>query len=45
MKIYDHQNVEEKWQKFWKKNNTYKNFSTNPKLPKYYVLEMFPYPS
>jgi len=41
---YNHQEIEKKWQKFWAENQTFKasNFSH---LPKYYVLDMFPYPS
>jgi leucyl-tRNA synthetase len=40
---YDHNEIEEKWQKYWKENNT---FLASPK-PKnaYYCLDMFPYPS
>ena len=40
---YDHRNIEKKWQKFWKKNETFKA-EINEK-PKYYILDMFPYPS
>lgn len=44
MTHYDHRKIEKKWQEFWKKNKTFKakNFS---KKPKYYALDMFPYPS
>jgi leucyl-tRNA synthetase len=41
---YNHQNIETKWQEFWNKNNCFKTSETTDK-PKYYVLEMFPYPS
>lgn len=41
---YDHQQIEAKWQKYWQKNKTYKTPNASPK-PKYYVLDMFPYPS
>jgi len=41
---YDHQQIEEKWQKYWSENETFKAESTSSK-PKYYVLDMFPYPS
>ncbi len=41
---YDHQKIEAKWQKFWEKNQTFKTPNDSPK-PKYYVLDMFPYPS
>ena len=47
---YHFNKIEEKWQKYWAKNNTFK--AQNPPLsgekegaPKYYVLDMFPYPS
>ena len=36
--------IEAKWQKYWKENQTYKTHNTFDK-PKYYVLDMFPYPS
>jgi leucyl-tRNA synthetase len=42
--FYDHQAIEKKWQKFWKDNETFKT-SDDQNLPKYYVLDMFPYPS
>ena len=41
---YDFKKIEYKWQKFWKKNQTFKT-SNHSKLPKFYVLDMFPYPS
>ena len=41
---YDFNKIESKWQKFWKTNQSFKT-SNNSKLPKYYVLDMFPYPS
>ncbi|MBL7851437.1 MAG: leucine--tRNA ligase [Cyclobacteriaceae bacterium] len=36
--------IEEKWRALWQKNQVYKT-STDPSRPKYYVLDMFPYPS
>ncbi|HBY56962.1 MAG TPA: leucine--tRNA ligase [Candidatus Atribacteria bacterium] len=36
--------VEKKWQEYWTKNNFFKSY-VDFKKPKYYVLEMFPYPS
>jgi leucyl-tRNA synthetase len=41
---YHFQEIEQKWRKFWAENQTFKaeDFSDNPK---YYVLDMFPYPS
>ncbi|MGZ5211275.1 MAG: class I tRNA ligase family protein, partial [Kaistella sp.] len=42
--FYDHQSIEKKWQKFWEENQTYKT-ENNTDKPKFYVLDMFPYPS
>ena len=42
--FYDHQQIEKKWQKYWEENQTYKTSNTTDK-PKFYVLDMFPYPS
>ena len=41
---YDFQAIEKKWQKYWKDNETFK-MEEKPGQEKYYVLEMFPYPS
>ncbi len=41
---YNHQEIEKKWQQFWANNQTFKASNTSDK-PKYYVLDMFPYPS
>ena len=41
---YDHQAIETKWQAFWLENKTFK-CELDPSKPKYYVLDMFPYPS
>jgi leucyl-tRNA synthetase len=41
---YNFQSIEEKWQKFWKENQTYK-ITEDPNKEKFYVLDMFPYPS
>lgn len=41
---YDHTAIENKWQRFWKKNKTFKA-KIKPDQKKYYVLDMFPYPS
>lgn len=41
---YDHQQIEVKWQKHWQDNQTFKALNDSLK-PKYYVLDMFPYPS
>lgn len=42
--FYDHQKIEKKWQEYWEKNQTYKTNNQSEK-PKFYVLDMFPYPS
>lgn len=41
---YSFRNIEKKWQQNWKDNSVYK-VENNTSLPKYYVLDMFPYPS
>ena len=41
---YNHIEIEKKWQKYWAENHTYAA-SNDSSLPKYYVLDMFPYPS
>ncbi|HJV78933.1 MAG TPA: leucine--tRNA ligase [Paludibacter sp.] len=41
---YNFREIEQKWQAYWKKNNTYKT-GIDKNKPKYYVLDMFPYPS
>lgn len=41
---YSFREIEEKWQAYWKQNQTYKT-DINLLKPKYYVLDMFPYPS
>ncbi|HNP34176.1 MAG TPA: class I tRNA ligase family protein, partial [Flavobacterium sp.] len=41
---YFHEKIEEKWQKYWAQNQTFAA-SNNSDKPKYYVLDMFPYPS
>lgn len=45
MSIYDFKSIEQKWQKVWKENNQYKMDVEDDTKPKYYCLEMFPYPS
>jgi leucyl-tRNA synthetase len=44
MTRYDHGAIEPKWQEFWEKNHSFKA-DTGSDKPKYYVLDMFPYPS
>lgn len=41
---YPFRKIEQKWQKYWEKNKTFKT-EDNFEQPKYYVLDMFPYPS
>ncbi len=41
---YDFKNIELKWQKFWSDNNTFKAYNDS-NLTKYYIMDMFPYPS
>ncbi|HIB70666.1 MAG TPA: leucine--tRNA ligase [Candidatus Marinimicrobia bacterium] len=41
---YDHHNIEQKWQRYWEGNKTFKAVEVKSK-PKYYILDMFPYPS
>ena len=41
---YDFKKIEQKWQAFWAANKTFKA-EVDPSKPKYYVLDMFPYPS
>ncbi|MBA4153648.1 leucine--tRNA ligase [Flavobacterium sp.] len=41
---YFHEQIEAKWQEYWAKNQTF-SAQNNADKPKYYVLDMFPYPS
>ena len=41
---YNHKDIESRWQNYWRENKTYEVDINNDK-PKYYVLDMFPYPS
>ncbi|MBD5222144.1 MAG: leucine--tRNA ligase [Bacteroidales bacterium] len=41
---YNHKEIEKRWQTFWRENDTYK-CEIDPSRPKFYVLDMFPYPS
>ena len=43
--LYNHAEVEKKWQEYWEKNETFKTDIWDFSKPKYYVLDMFPYPS
>ncbi len=42
--MYDHKSIEQKWQAYWDAEKTFKVLE-DPGKPKYYVLDMFPYPS
>ncbi|MCY3050360.1 leucine--tRNA ligase [Aerococcus urinae] len=41
---YNHKTIEKKWQKYWKDNKSFKTLD-DKSLPKFYALDMFPYPS
>lgn len=45
--FYNHQEIDRKWQSFWKEKNTFRaeNITEKGGKPKFYVLDMFPYPS
>ncbi len=42
---YNHKEIERKWRKYWEDNNTFFCDTYDFSKPKYYVLDMFPYPS
>ncbi len=42
---YDHKTIETKWQNYWDDNKTFKTDVWDFSKPKYYALDMFPYPS
>ncbi|QYA47906.1 leucine--tRNA ligase [Nosocomiicoccus ampullae] len=42
---YNHRKIEEKWQNYWLDNKTFKTDTSDFSKEKYYVLDMFPYPS
>ncbi len=44
MADYNFRSIEQKWQQYWSENKTYYT-KADPSRPKYYVLDMFPYPS
>ncbi len=45
MSSYNPADIEPKWQKFWLENKTFKTDDNDKSKPKFYVLDMFPYPS
>ncbi|PSL44512.1 leucyl-tRNA synthetase [Salsuginibacillus halophilus] len=42
---FSHQSIEAKWQRYWEENKTFKTSDDDLERPKYYALDMFPYPS
>lgn len=45
MAQYDYKSIEKKWQKYWAENETFKTDVWDFSKPKFYALDMFPYPS
>jgi len=45
MRKYDHKRIEQKWQKKWREDNANKIDKDDVSKPKFYLLDMFPYPS
>ncbi len=43
--MYNYKEIEEKWQNYWDDNKTFKTDAYDFSKPKYYALDMFPYPS
>ena len=43
--MYNHEEIEKKWQKYWEENKTFKTDAWDFSKPKFYALDMFPYPS
>ena len=43
--MYDYKEIEKKWRKYWEEHQTFKTDVWDFSKPKYYVLDMFPYPS
>ncbi|MEK4885714.1 leucine--tRNA ligase [Bacillus sp. FSL W8-0223] len=41
---FDHKKIESKWQKYWEEHKTFRT-TEDPDKPKFYALDMFPYPS
>ena len=41
----NHEKIEKKWQKYWEENETFKTDVWDFSKPKFYALDMFPYPS
>ncbi len=45
MAQYDYKAIEKKWQKYWEEHETFKTDVWDFSKPKFYALDMFPYPS
>ena len=43
--MYNYKETETKWQKYWEENKTFKTDAWDFSKEKYYILDMFPYPS
>lgn len=43
--VFDHKQIEKKWQQYWDENKTFETDVWDFSKPKYYALDMFPYPS
>ena len=43
--MYNYKEIEKKWQKYWEDNKTFKTDARDYSKPKFYALDMFPYPS
>ena len=43
--MFNHEEIEKKWQKYWEENKTFKTDAWDFSKPKFYALDMFPYPS
>ncbi|MCR5670780.1 MAG: leucine--tRNA ligase [Butyrivibrio sp.] len=43
--VYNHHAIEKKWQEYWEEHDTFKTDVWDFSKPKYYALDMFPYPS
>ena len=43
--MYNHLEIEKKWQEYWENNKTFKTDVWDFSKPKFYALDMFPYPS
>ena len=43
--MFNHEQIEKKWREYWEENNTFKTDVWDFSKPKFYALDMFPYPS